>query len=139
MAPCRRCRPARNPWRRSLGSETRRELRATRCAAKAGPRVPGTIPFQDQALGEKTGPSIDAAFARDCLIAAAREAGVIALGYFRVGERTSARVDYKAGGSPVTEADLAVDAFLRARLGGGFGGGGRALEGTEGGFARLLP
>ena len=51
-------------------------------------------------MGEKNSPSIDAAFARDCLIAAAREAGAIALGYFRAGEQTSARVDYKAGGSP---------------------------------------
>jgi myo-inositol-1(or 4)-monophosphatase len=88
-------------------------------------------------LGEKNSPSIDAALARDCLIAAAREAGAIALGYFRAGERTSARVDYKAGGSPVTEADLAVDAFLRTRLGADFAGAGWLSEETEDDLRRL--
>ncbi len=43
---------------------------------------------------------------------AARRAGEIALAYFRPGEKTSAGVSYKGGGSPVTEADLAVDRFL---------------------------
>ncbi|ACK49053.1 inositol monophosphatase [Methylocella silvestris BL2] len=52
---------------------------------------------------------------------AVRRAGDIALGFFRPGQRTTARVTHKEGGSPVTEADLLVDAFLR----------------TE--FARLLP
>ncbi|MCX7899007.1 MAG: 3'(2'),5'-bisphosphate nucleotidase CysQ [Methylocystis sp.] len=42
----------------------------------------------------------------------ARSAGDIAMRYFRLGERTSAAVSYKGGGSPVTEADLAVDRFL---------------------------
>ena len=50
------------------------------------------------------------------LDAAASEAGALALRWFRPGERTAARTDYKQGGSPVTEADLAVDAFLRERL-----------------------
>jgi myo-inositol-1(or 4)-monophosphatase len=88
-------------------------------------------------LGEKTGPSIDAAAARDCLIAAAREAGEIALGYFRAGERTSARIDYKDGGSPVTEADLAVDAFLHKRLGAAFAGAGWLSEETADDLQRL--
>lgn len=35
---------------------------------------------------------------------------------FRPGERTSAGVQSKAGGSPVTEADHAVDAYLRQEL-----------------------
>ncbi len=52
----------------------------------------------------------------DLLLAAAREAGDIALRYFRLGAETAARVDFKAGGSPVTEADLEIDAFLRERL-----------------------
>jgi myo-inositol-1(or 4)-monophosphatase len=82
-------------------------------------------------LGKETGPRIDVAAARDCLIDAAREAGAIALTYFRPGERTSARIDYKAGGSPVTEADFAVDAFLRARLGAAFPGAGWLSEETE--------
>jgi myo-inositol-1(or 4)-monophosphatase len=47
---------------------------------------------------------------------AAREAGEIALRYFRHGERTHANINHKAGGSPVTEADLLVDEFLEKRL-----------------------
>jgi myo-inositol-1(or 4)-monophosphatase len=47
---------------------------------------------------------------------AAREAGAIALRYFRHGERTHASINHKAGGSPVTEADLLVDRFLEQRL-----------------------
>jgi myo-inositol-1(or 4)-monophosphatase len=46
------------------------------------------------------------------LEAAARSAGDIAMAYFRLGESTSAGVSYKGGGSPVTEADFAVDRFL---------------------------
>lgn len=48
---------------------------------------------------------------------AAVEAGAIALAYFKAGAATQARIDWKAGGSPVSEADYAVDAFLRDRLG----------------------
>lgn len=48
--------------------------------------------------------------------AIAEEAGRLALGYFRPGAATAARVDFKDGGSPVTEADLAVDALLKAKL-----------------------
>lgn len=43
---------------------------------------------------------------------AARKAGDIAMGYFCPSERTSAGVSYKSGGSPVTEADIAVDRYL---------------------------
>jgi myo-inositol-1(or 4)-monophosphatase len=46
------------------------------------------------------------------LEALAREAGEIAMGFFRPGERTSASVGFKSGGSPVSEADVAVDRFL---------------------------
>jgi myo-inositol-1(or 4)-monophosphatase len=46
------------------------------------------------------------------LEAVARRAGEIAMAYFRPGERTSAEISYKEGGSPVTEADFAVDRFL---------------------------
>jgi myo-inositol-1(or 4)-monophosphatase len=52
----------------------------------------------------------------DPLTEAAREAGEIALRYFRHGERTHANIEHKAGGSPVTEADLLVDRFLEKRL-----------------------
>lgn len=50
------------------------------------------------------------------LDAVAVEAGDLALRWFRPGATTSARTDYKHGGSPVTEADLAVDAFLAEKL-----------------------
>jgi myo-inositol-1(or 4)-monophosphatase len=46
----------------------------------------------------------------------AHEAGRIAMGYFIRGEKTSARIWNKSGGSPVTEADVSVDAFLKVRL-----------------------
>lgn len=45
-----------------------------------------------------------------------RQAGDMAMTHFRPGARTSARVWSKAGGSPVTEADIAVDAFLKISL-----------------------
>jgi len=48
--------------------------------------------------------------------AAAIEAGEIAHAFFRAGGQTSARIDWKHGGSPVSEADFAVDVFLRQRL-----------------------
>lgn len=50
------------------------------------------------------------------LTGAARKAGELALGYFRPGARTSATVEAKEGGSPVTEADRRVDRFLKERL-----------------------
>ena len=50
------------------------------------------------------------------LRAVMREAADIARPYFRLGGQTSARIWSKAGGSPVTEADVAVDAFLKVRL-----------------------
>lgn len=50
------------------------------------------------------------------LIDAARVAGDMAMRFFRPGAATAARIDFKAGGSPVTEADLAVDRYLHDRL-----------------------
>lgn len=47
---------------------------------------------------------------------AVREAGEIACRYFRRGGKTSARIWSKHGGSPVTEADVAVDSFLKVEL-----------------------
>jgi myo-inositol-1(or 4)-monophosphatase len=47
---------------------------------------------------------------------AAREAGGLAMEFFRAGGRTAADVRWKDGGSPVTEADVAVDRLLRGRL-----------------------
>jgi myo-inositol-1(or 4)-monophosphatase len=46
----------------------------------------------------------------------AHEGGEIALPYFRKGGRTGAAIDYKAEGSPVTEADIAVDRHVERRL-----------------------
>lgn len=48
--------------------------------------------------------------------AACLEAGEIAVDLFRPGARTAARTWSKSGGSPVTEADIGVDTFLRIRL-----------------------
>jgi len=47
---------------------------------------------------------------------AMRDAGELALGYFRQGAKTSAEVTTKAGGSPVTEADFLVDRILKEKL-----------------------
>jgi len=44
------------------------------------------------------------------------EAGAIAARFFRPDRQTGAAVSYKDGGSPVSEADLAADAYLRERL-----------------------
>lgn len=57
--------------------------------------------------------------ARDLLPAveaACREAGGLALDLFRLGAKTAAKTWSKAGGSPVTEADIGVDTFLNVRL-----------------------
>jgi myo-inositol-1(or 4)-monophosphatase len=58
---------------------------------------------------------IDAATA-GAIEAIGREAGIRAMRYFRDGEQTHARVDWKTGGSPVTEADLEIDAYLHDAL-----------------------
>ncbi len=57
-------------------------------------------------------PASDARALHDLLLASAEEASALALSYFRRG----VAINNKADGSPVTEADLAVDAFLRKRL-----------------------
>ncbi len=48
--------------------------------------------------------------------AAALEAGALAMRWFRPGSRTTARVWTKGKSSPVTEADVEADNFLRSRL-----------------------
>lgn len=48
--------------------------------------------------------------------AIAEDAGRLALGFFRPGAATVAQVEFKDGGSPVTEADLAVDRYLTEKL-----------------------
>jgi myo-inositol-1(or 4)-monophosphatase len=54
--------------------------------------------------------------ALDEFIDAARQAGEIAMRDFRRGRPSSVRVRLKQGGSPVTDADLAIDRYLSERL-----------------------
>ena len=68
---------------------------------------------------------------------AALRAGAIALDYFRPGAKTSARIESKEGGSPVTEADHAVDAFLARELMGALPEAGWLSEETVDHPARL--
>lgn len=71
---------------------------------------------------------------RALLAEVAQEAGQIALRYFRAEAR---RWDKPAGAGPVTEADLAVDGYLRDRLIGARPDYGWLSEETEDGPARL--
>lgn len=50
------------------------------------------------------------------LVAIARRGGEIAMNYYRAGADTRARIEWKPGGSPVTEADHAVDSYLAMAL-----------------------
>lgn len=68
---------------------------------------------------------------------AAREAGALALPYFRKGEQTAARLWYKGQTSPVTEADIALDTFLKNRLTGLFPEAGWLSEETADDPSRL--
>jgi myo-inositol-1(or 4)-monophosphatase len=68
---------------------------------------------------------------------AARRGGELALRDFRWGGKTSAQVHTKYGGSPVTTADLAVDRYLRERLGAAFPGDGWLSEETADDLSRL--
>ena len=68
---------------------------------------------------------------------AARRAGEVALRDFRWGGMTSAQVHTKYGGSPVTTADLAVDLYLRDRLGAAFPDAGWLSEETADDLSRL--
>jgi myo-inositol-1(or 4)-monophosphatase len=75
--------------------------------------------------------------ARDLLVSAAREAGAVALEYFNPGARTSAHVVTKAGGSPVTDADLAANSLLKRRLQEALPDAGWLSEETVDDFERL--
>ncbi len=79
----------------------------------------------------------DALATRDLLLSAAREAGALALEYFNPGARTSAHVVTKAGGSPVTDADLAADSLLKRRLQEALPDAGWLSEETVDDFERL--
>ncbi len=73
----------------------------------------------------------------DLLRDAAREAAAIARGYFRPGARTTAAISTKEGGSPVTEADLAADRYLKERLTAALPGAGWLSEETADSDERL--
>src|ERR1700683_2813604 len=78
-----------------------------------------------------------AAQALAALVEAARLGGEIARRDSASGAKTGANVHYKDGGSPVTSADLAVDRFLRARLGAEFPDAGWLSEETTDDAARV--
>lgn len=50
------------------------------------------------------------------LVEAAVLAGALVLPFFRHGEKTTAAIHSKAGGSPVTDADILADRFLQEQL-----------------------
>jgi myo-inositol-1(or 4)-monophosphatase len=87
----------------------------------------------------KTDPALArrAAAALGLLVDAAREAGDSALPDFRAGRQTTSTVHQKAGGSPVTDADLRLDALLKARLSAAFPTAGWLSEETADDSARL--
>lgn len=60
--------------------------------------------------------SLDLARLHAALVEAVEVAGELALADYVRGGHTRARVEWKPGGSPVTSADMAVDALLRARF-----------------------
>lgn len=60
--------------------------------------------------------AFDLARLHEGLVRIAREAGAIALRDYRPDQLTHATISWKDGGSPVTTADLAVDAFLAEAL-----------------------
>lgn len=103
-------------------------------AAKAKPQ---TLPAAADTPPLNVDADADALAARDLLAAAAREAGRLALDYFRPGARTSAPVETKAGGSPVTDADLAADSLLKRRLRDALPEAGWLSEETVDDFERL--
>jgi myo-inositol-1(or 4)-monophosphatase len=75
--------------------------------------------------------------ALDALVDAALRAGEIAARDFRAGERTSAAVTFKRGGSPVSAADLAANDYLSQRLRTNFPQAGWLSEETVDDLARL--
>jgi myo-inositol-1(or 4)-monophosphatase len=91
----------------------------------------------DARLTSSTDPTLRARSALDELADAALKAGAIAMRDFRPGEKTSSSVSFKRGGSPVTAADLAVDAYLKTRLRAAFPQAGWLSEETADDPARL--
>jgi myo-inositol-1(or 4)-monophosphatase len=79
----------------------------------------------------------EGAAALPALIEAAREAGELILRSFRPGAHAATTVRWKHGNSPVTAADEAADALLRARLSAAFPQAGWLSEETVDDPARL--
>lgn len=91
-------------------------LRGLAGADRAGKAVPAA-PSREVSFPLSEIDVRDLAAVSALLVDATREAGdAIAMKYFREGDHTVAQVHAKLGGSPVTEADLAVDKFLHKRL-----------------------
>ena len=88
-------------------------------------------------LGFSTGEGRSAAEALKCLAHAAKSAGEVAMRDFRLGGRTTAKVEFKEGGSPVTEADLRANDVLSDVLGADFPGVGWLSEETADSVERL--
>jgi myo-inositol-1(or 4)-monophosphatase len=88
-------------------------------------------------LGFSTGEGRSAAEALDRLLHAARSAGEMAMRDFRLGGRTTAGVQFKEGGSPVTDADLRANDVLQTTLGADFPGVGWLSEETVDSADRL--
>jgi myo-inositol-1(or 4)-monophosphatase len=74
---------------------------------------------------------------RSFLKLAVYEAGELAMSFFKEGEPTTAHIWEKVGGSPVTEADVSVDAFLKIRLATAFPDAGWLSEETFDSHERL--
>lgn len=86
---------------------------------------PSEIPEEKPDLPQSIAAQVGSATWRDlshddplvhAFVAAAHKAGDLAMRFFRPGETTSAAVTHKIGGSPVTEADEAVNIFLEETL-----------------------
>ncbi len=87
--------------------------------------------------GISRGEGRSAAEALDRLALAAQRAGEVAMSYFRLGARTTAHVEFKEGGSPVTEADLRANDELHRVLSAEFPGVGWLSEETADSAERL--
>ena len=106
------------------------------CARAPAPLKPSRKSFLRHGHPLSVDADTDALAARDLLVSAAREAGAARARIFPPGgDAPRRKVTTKAGGSPVTDADLAADSLLKRRLraalprsGLAFGGDGRRFR-----------
>jgi len=93
------------------------ERRSLCWSARQGARpISARIPPARTSSAGTAGSGADAQALREIMRQAAIAGGDIAMASFRPGQQTSARVRYKTGNSPVSDADEAVDAFLKETL-----------------------